>query len=125
MLIVEHARTKKKHTISNCFMNIHEYISYASLQQTAGKYLARTLMKQPLSPFSSLLCISFCHPTSVFLRPHYLLYSFSTAICLTSPLSVQVLFPLLCNYPFLGLGMGPIFLCTADSSVLRSLAHVL
>lgn len=40
--------------------------------------------RRPL--FHSLLCTSFCHPTLLLLHPHYLLYSFSTAICLPCPL---------------------------------------
>lgn len=62
-------------------MNIHGCISYASLQQTAGKHLATTLMKQSLSlAFFFLYCLSF----SIHLHPLHQPCSLSITICLIS-----------------------------------------
>lgn len=74
MPITEHTRTDT-HKLN--FMNIHGCISYASLQQTAGKHLA---MKQSLSlsPFSTLLSVFFS------LHPLHQPCSLSITICLIS-----------------------------------------
>lgn len=65
-------------------MNIHGRISYASLQQTAGKHLARTLMKQSLS---LAFFFSFTPSFSMRLHPLHQPCSLSITICLISFLS--------------------------------------
>lgn len=67
-------------------------------------------MKQNLL-FPSWPCLSFCRGTSLYFHPDCQLCSLSITISLTSSLhlSVKHLFPLLCNYAFFGLCMGPFF----------------
>lgn len=109
-------------------MNIHGCISYASLQRTAGKHLARMLMKQTLSlSLFVLYYISLSHslylsltlsppsPSTLLTQHHHLshLLSLSLSIFLPKP-SISTSLSI---SPFLGLCMGgPLFLYTPTLS---------
>ena len=103
-------------------MNIHGCISYASLQQTAGKHLARMLMKQTLSlslPSSALLNLPLSALSINPLTQHRHL-----SHLLSLSLSPSLHFP---SLP-LSLCLSPLFLYYLPfpivSSVLRILTHM-
>lgn len=69
------------------WMNIHVCISYASLQQTAGKHLARMLMKQTNSP-SLPAAPSYCSAWQCIIsspHSHHQPCSLNITICLIVP----------------------------------------
>lgn len=113
------------------FMNIQGCISYASLQRTAGKHLARMLMKQTLS-----LSLSISFPLH-----YYTVYpSFPRSSLSLAPPSPSTLFTLhhhlsyplsLSSYklPSHPISLSPVFLCYHSFlptvfSVLRILTHM-